>query len=80
MFEQNFVLPKKGLKGRAVKYHFREMNVGDSFFIEGGDTKHKKAIAFRVFCHRNRKEFKAVCSAENGGYRCWRVPLSYRFD
>ena len=72
--EENVSLPKRGIFGgrHNRKYPFRNMKIGDSFFVGGEGKKGKAHTAAKVFQHRN-KEYKFVVSQENDGLRVWRV-------
>lgn len=62
-----------GGTGRAFKYPWRGMKIGDSFFVPGGNRASLSACAsrFRSF----NKEFKFVAANEQDGVRVWRVPV-----
>lgn len=70
--EKGIPIPKT--RGRKNEYPFNEMEVGDSFFIDGDD---KEASRVRVsFCQmkRRNKNFKKKFTVRKveGGFRCWR--------
>lgn len=66
--EKDIPLPAMGINGKPpCKYPWREMAVGDSFFVVG---KWKKSLAGMGSQRHAPKRF--VSRRENGGYRIWR--------
>jgi hypothetical protein len=53
-----------------VKYPWRDMKVGDSFFVPGMAVS---AIAGSVSGASSRGAGKFRCRAENGGVRIWKI-------
>ena len=72
--EKGVCIPKNVT--RKSKYPFREMEVGDSFFIkEKEDVKkaqRKMAAVAHMFCKKN-SEYKFKTQAFETGVRVWRV-------
>lgn len=63
-------IPKPSRK--VIKYPFRQMNVGDSFFVEGERKKGKAHQASKMFRSRN-KDYKFLAEHEGNGIRIWRI-------
>lgn len=59
-----------GQRGTAAKYPWKDMNVGDSFFVEGADTKQMSSAVYGV---SKRTGFKFACRSVDGGTRVWRI-------
>jgi hypothetical protein len=63
-----------GRSGRPPKYPFRELEVGDSFFVEGDPRKLSGSV---LGCAKNivGKRFSSQKTTHNGkpGIRVWRV-------
>ena len=69
------VSPKSG-KGRPSKYPWREMRIGDSFFIPNKDVT-SDSMAFSApsnFSLRN-PEYKFAVRRIEDGYRIWRIAV-----
>lgn len=80
--DKNVPMPEKNRPGRKPKYPFREMQVGDSFFVprpEARSTKQHRALLYKAAGkYRLRKPgFSVVIRpvTENGveGVRVWRA-------
>jgi len=56
--------------GRKSKYPWREMEVGDSFFIDGMPIKHASTRAWEAGRRAGRK---FICRRQDNGVRIWRV-------
>ena len=72
--EKGIPLPELAGKGRALKYPWPEMEVGDSFAVEPG--KHDTVRTAASYWARRHPESGikfSVCMQEDGSYRCWRV-------
>jgi hypothetical protein len=69
--ESNIPIPKISKKGRQKVYPFDEMNVGDSFFIEGRTTSQLSSVA-NNWSKRYDPKAKFVVKQENKGVRIWR--------
>lgn len=70
--EKNVAFPQ----GRRMKYPFSKMEVGDSFYVEGGDFKRSNSIANAANQYsRNHTNgtAKFATRKENNGLRCWRM-------
>lgn len=68
--EKNIPIPNTALVHGNTKYPFNEMEVGDSFKINGSKQNCHSAVAGAN--HRfPGKRFKVVKTDE--GYRCWRT-------
>jgi hypothetical protein len=61
---------------RKSKYPFREMKIGDSFFVKDKEdikkTQRKMAAVAYMFCKKN-SEYKFKTQALEAGVRVWRV-------
>lgn len=57
------------MPGAANKYPFRDMEVGDSFLVDGDAVKTRGAAT--AWGKVNNKRFSLKNTAE--GYRCWRI-------
>lgn len=60
----------KAKKGRKNKYPFNDMNVDDSFFVEGGKYASLYSCA-KNYAGEGTKQFTIV--TEDNGVRVWRV-------
>lgn len=73
--DKDVELPTSFSRGRPSTYPLREMEIGDSFFIEieSGSNQHN---AFRssvsAFQRRSGTGYKFTVRKEGTGYRCWR--------
>jgi hypothetical protein len=57
---------------RASKYPFRDMEVGDSFFVEGDGAA--ATLVRYASVNEQRKSGKRFSTRRvEGGYRCWRI-------
>lgn len=69
--ERNIEMPpRNGGQGARPKFPFREMDIGDSFFVEGR-TARTFSPAIQAAQKRGRGKFS--CRAVEGGIRVWRV-------
>ena len=61
--------------GRAVKYPFAQMKVGDCFYVPVEDlrTKNVVAVAARSWAKRNSKDWKFVTRVIGDRIGIWRV-------
>jgi hypothetical protein len=68
--ERDHVIPAmRAHKGRKEKYPWSGLEVGDSFFVDGGDARSMTSTASHAG-RRNGKKF--IARAELGGVRVWR--------
>jgi hypothetical protein len=68
--EKGITIPRSSGVGRAIKYPFKHMEIGDSFFVNGG-TKHG---AIRQSAYNARiPGAKFTIRKEAAGYRVWRI-------
>lgn len=67
--EKGVPAPTDGRNGKA-KYPWREMEVGDSFFIPGITST---VLGGSIANARRRTGFEFVSRNEGGGVRVWRV-------
>lgn len=71
--EKGVAIPTKS--SRKSKYPFRDMEVGDSFFIKDTidpeGTRKKVSSAATMFCHENDYKFKTQVFP--AGVRIWRI-------
>ena len=71
--EKGIPAPKKQI--RTPKYPFRDMVVGDSFFIKSQEpesTRKKVSAAATMFC-KLHEGFKFKTQVFEGGVRTWRI-------
>jgi hypothetical protein len=61
----------KKLGSKRIKYPFRDMQVGDSFFVDGESCEGKARSAATAFGRRWMVVF--VCRKESTGIRIWRA-------
>ena len=66
--EKNVKIPSH-VTGR-MKYPWSEMEIGDSFFIEGKHTRNITGAAQNYGSHHN---IKFTCRTVDGGVRVWRI-------
>ena len=59
-------------QGRAPKYPWRDMAIGDSFPVELHNLSNVRICAKR-YGDRNGGEFAVAKVPETGEYRCWRL-------
>ena len=55
------------------KYPIRELEVGQSFFVEGTDVKKRQELMRSVLNAARRYEIKITCRIIEGGVRVWRT-------
>ena len=74
-FEIEKGIEYKATEFRSSKYPFRQMEVGDSFFIpEASDTLQQGRVITASYNVRIKiPGFKIKTKQENGGLRVWRV-------
>lgn len=73
--ENGIPSPRPGV-GRKNKYPFREMLVGQSFFIPESEVGGVRSSA--IYFTKNNKHYRFVCAKTNDpapGVRVWRVAL-----
>ncbi len=62
---------------RPTKYPFREMNIGDSFFVplSGYKTEHTlRSTLYDAAKRRGKGEnYRIIVRQVDGGMRCWRI-------
>ena len=68
--EKNVEMPRLRA-GKEPKYPFENMEVGDSFFVEGGNLPSIRSSAAYARKRYNAGKFKST--EMDGGVRCWRV-------
>lgn len=68
--EKGIPIPDGG-RGRPKMYHFGEMEIGDSVFVEGQTSRGSAGGSARKYGHSNNKKF--TCRTVDGGVRIWRV-------
>ncbi len=67
--EKNIPMPEIGRYKGGSKFPLREMEIGDSFYMEGNAGLQRDIISF---AHRVRPK-KFTTRKEKNGYRCWRI-------
>ena len=68
--EKGVPLPKSVQRGWTGKYPWRQLEIGDSFFVPGKTTND---IGGTVTIARRTTGFKLVTRSVEGGVRIWRV-------
>ena len=63
--------PPEYTQDNRVKYPFRELKVGDSFFVDGKEKGHRARAAARQMTVRTN--ITLLTRSENGGVRIWRI-------
>jgi len=63
--------PLGEVRDNRTKYPFREMEVGDSIFVDGEEDGYRAKAAAVMMTKRSRLTFKT--QRENNGVRIWRV-------
>jgi hypothetical protein len=68
--DKGILLPARSCKGRPAKYPWRQMDVGDSFFVEA-----RKSSDFGGAINHARKTtgYEFISRSVDGGLRVWRV-------
>jgi hypothetical protein len=68
------------IKKENKKYHFSEMNVGDSFFAEFfsrgafvNEYRFRQNLATAACRYAKQTETKFSIRKVDGGFRCWRI-------
>lgn len=77
--EKNVPIPSgAGKRGRAPIYPFRQMEVGDSFFVESEvDSKVQSTLTNAAFSiSKSDASFRFSVRRVDGGYRVWRIPTT----
>ena len=70
--DNNVPVPPPGeVRDNRTKYPFREMEVGESFFVDGKEDGCRAKAAALMMTRRSRLTFKT--QRENNGVRIWRV-------
>ena len=70
--EKEIPIPKKiGGNGRLSKYPYKDMDIGDSFFVEKQGVRGKAVQSGYHFARKHGKKFTA--RPVEGGVRIWRV-------
>jgi hypothetical protein len=72
--DKHIPIPESARNGRPAKYPFKNMNVGDSFFVAGEHTG-RLLISIRGCALRNKPKV-FYCEQKKTaptGVRCWRV-------
>lgn len=74
--EANIPAPHAG-RGRKTQFPFREMKIGDSFFV-AAETKPSQAVRTSAYQFASKnKEFRFVTRGEKGGVRVWRIEVGH---
>ena len=70
--DKNVPIPPLGqVIDNKTKYPFREMEVGDSFFVDGEVDSRRAKAAAKMMTKRSRLVLRT--QKENNGVRIWRV-------
>lgn len=76
MYEIEKNIPLMGARKSVLKYPFQDMEIGDSFFIPKGATKHVSASVqscIKAYNKYYNKDIKVVTRREETGVRVWRI-------
>lgn len=71
VIETSHPMPSTSRCGAPRKHVFYDMNVGDSFFVEGETSQGNVAMQSRNYAAKSGKKF--VSRKVEGGVRIWRV-------
>ena len=72
--ESGVVMPPPSKKGRPTKYPFRQMKVGDSFFVPDENGKKMRDVVGASTANWGKAHgAKFSCRSVDGGTRVWRV-------
>ena len=66
--EKNIPIPCTSGRGRKTEYHLPEMEVGDSFFVKGENSKYLA----KIFYQRKKMNYKLTARTYPDGVRIWR--------
>ena len=69
--EKHVDMPSPVKRGRASRYPFSKMEIGDSFFVEGKPPNQLSSVAYN-WSKRNNSNIKFVVKREGTGSRIWR--------
>lgn len=71
--EKGIPIPEitQGQRGRKSMYPFKQMEIGDSVFFEGADSKSKQMAAAKIYS--KRYGIRLIGRTVDGGLRIWRV-------
>ena len=72
--EKNIPLPQD-LRGRGGKYPWREMEIGDSFFISNEETNQTRIHSAPSYFSLRNPAYKFRVRKVAGGYRIWRIAV-----
>ena len=72
--EKDIPAPLPNTKG-VGKYPWREMKIGDSFFIPYADTNYSQVNSAPSYFSRRNPEYKFTVRKVEGGYRIWRIKV-----
>lgn len=59
--------------GRPPKYPFRELEIGESFFVQNTEDHQVRTIRFLISYYKKKHGLKFKTMRENNGLRVWRV-------
>ena len=73
--ETGVPMPQGGSDYSRYKYPWRQMQVGDSFFIDAADDKRRKLARIRavMFYHNNKYPEQFEARIVDAGVRVWRT-------
>ena len=70
--EKSIPLPER--KTRPMKYPFKSMDEGDSFFVPLADGQSPSSVYASISTAKNRLKINLTTAREDGGIRVWRIP------
>lgn len=69
--DKNHPMPQSNGQGAPRKHAFYDMAVGDSFFVDGGNSQSGLVMQARNYGMKSGKKFSA--RKAEGGVRVWRM-------
>jgi hypothetical protein len=67
--DKNIPIPDSSGRGRKTEYILPELEVGDSFFIEGETSKYLA----KLFYQKKKRNYELTARTMEGGVRIWRA-------
>ena len=70
--ERNIKLPSQK-RGKPAKYPWKELKVGDSFFVDGSEKIYSMYSCVASYNKKASKKIKISTRLEGTGVRVWRI-------
>ena len=67
--DKNIPIPDSSGRGRKTEYILPELEVGDSFFVEGETSKYLA----KLFYQKKKRNYELTARTMDGGVRIWRA-------